>query len=290
MYLSKNQQVLLTLLGAWVFLYILNLRFEIFSIPLDVFLIGALVLYGLGGFDTVNEWERRPVMFFGWYAWTAGPGIIWIPPLIFQTLANQSVRQESNDIVVEDARTKDNVPLRMVLVVTRRVDPKRIRDFIVNVKDGNKAVDSRAEASTVEVIGSENWEDIQHERTKFSDAVTRTLIAKIHDWGVTIIKVEIKNIVITDLRIAEAVANVAISTAQAQSEKILSTQLEDAAKRYGIPVYTLRQLVAAERMGAGPGNTMFATNILGEIGQKHPELLAGLAEISKNEPSTKSST
>jgi hypothetical protein len=276
MYLSRNQQVLLILFTVCLFFYLLSFRIEVFALPFPWYPLLLAGLYALAGLDTVNQWERRPIMFFGWYAWTAGPGIIWIPPILFQMLPNVSVREESTDIIVEDARTKDNVPLRMVLVVTKRVAPERVRDFVVNVKDGAKAVDSRAEAATVEVVGSEEWEQIQHDRTVFSGAVTNSLIGKIVRWGVQIVKVEIKNIVITDLQIAEAVARVAITIAIAKAENILSENLAGPAKIYGVPVYVLRQLIAAERGMTGQGNTMVASDVLNAISRMNPAFLASV--------------
>ncbi len=239
-------------------------------------IVGLILLtYIAMGFGSVNQWQRRPVMFFGWYAWTAGPGIIWVPPIIFQSLRDESVQSWVDELVIEGARTKNNIPLKVKAIITWRVDAARVRDFVLNVKNGRTAVKQRAEAAAVTVIGSEPFRDIQNDREKFSGDVTKTLVANVANWGVVIDKVEIINIEITDTEIAEAVAREAIADANTTAENIMSDGLEQASQKYGVDMFVLRQLIAAERIGGSPGSVIFQGSMLDSL-MKNPGVLERL--------------
>lgn len=225
------------------------------------FLILLWVIYGFG---TVDLRVRRPIMFFGSYFRTAGPGIIWVPPIIFQRLRDVSVQSWVDELVIEGARTKNNIPLKVKAIITWKVDAARVRDFVVNVKDGRTAVKQRAEAAAVSVIGSEPFRDIQNDRKKFSNDVTETLVANVTNWGVII-----------DTEIAEAVAREAIADANTTAENIMSKGLEDAAGKYGVDMFVLRQLIAAERIGGSPGSVIFQGSMLDSL-MKNPAVLERL--------------
>jgi hypothetical protein len=227
------------------------------------FLLVILTLYSLYGLSKVYEWNRRPVMFFGKYAWTAGPGLIWIPPFIFQTLNDISVQSVVTSRQIENARTKDNIPVSMEITITARTDPNRVKDFVLQVEDGRAAIDLRAEAAAVEVIGSSDWEHIQKERPKFSDEVYDALKAKVGNWGINIERIEIINIKITDSTIAEAMAKVAIAQAAIQTETILSKGIDAAAVVYGVDKWELRKLMTTDRLATGGSMVMVDPSAIG---------------------------
>jgi regulator of protease activity HflC (stomatin/prohibitin superfamily) len=188
------------------------------------------------GFHSVNQWERQPVMFFGNYAWTAGPGIIWVPPIIFQMIALVPVQDEVFTITVI-ARTKDNIPLEFKVTFASRVLPDRVRDVVIKVKNGIGAVLALADTAAVEIVGNTDYEHVQGhvegEEKKFAADVLKVLQERVADRGIQISKLGLSNITITDSTIAESVSRVARANTDAKAEEILSSNLAKAAGTYG---------------------------------------------------------
>ncbi len=246
-----------------------------------------LIAYVCFGFHAVNQWERQPVMFFGKYAWTAGPGIIWVPPIIFQLIALVPVQDEVFTITVI-ARTKDNIPLEFKVTFASRVLPDRVRDVVIKIKDGRGAVLALADTAAVEIVGNTDYEHVQGhiegEEKKFSVDILRVLQERVTDWGIQTSKLGLSNIVITDQAIAESVSRVARSRTDAKAEEILSLSLAKAAGTYGITPWQLRQMLALTQL---TGSTIIPSN-LGEIMNTIPrEMLekAQAADKAANPPS-----
>src|SRR5262245_5611724 len=73
-------------------------------------LVGVLVLcWVLAGVHIINDWERRPVLRLGRYVTTAGPGPVWIEPILHSVLLPVSVQDMARPLTVENVQTHDNV-------------------------------------------------------------------------------------------------------------------------------------------------------------------------------------
>jgi regulator of protease activity HflC (stomatin/prohibitin superfamily) len=224
-------------------------------------LLALFVVWVAFGFQTVVEWERKPIFFFGRYAWTAGPGIIWIPPILFQGGTNVSVQKEVRTVAGLHARTKDNVPIVFDLTVVSRVLSDGVREAVVQIKNGRYSVDAQAKPSAVENIGKTDFERIQSEEGKFADTVLETLRKKVEGWGIEVSQLGISNIRITDESIAEAIAKKPKAIAEAEAEDAFYDKLSELAAKYKVPVFALRQLVAVNAMGANGKAVVVPSNI-----------------------------
>jgi regulator of protease activity HflC (stomatin/prohibitin superfamily) len=254
------------------------------TLPQLLLWIGLIlvVAYIAFGFHAVNQWERQPVMFFGKYAWTAGPGIIWVPPIIFQLIKLVPVQDEVFTITVE-ARTSDNIPLKFDFTFASQVLPDRVKDVVVKVRDGIGAVLKLADTAAVRIIGHTKFQDVQGKdeggENQFANNVLTVLQSLVDDWGIRVSKPGISNIVITDQSIAESVSNIAKAAANAKTEEILAKELAGPAASLGVSVWQLRQLIAMTNMS---GSTIIPSDLVGIMNSIPKEALAKLQGAAKS--------
>src|SRR5260370_70952 len=167
------------------------------------YLLGLGLIYLLGGLNVVSEWKRRPIMLFGRYVKTIGPGLAWVDPIFHRRLADVAVQDVVNELRIGGVQTHDNVPISFNLIITTRVDESKVRDFVVEVANGYEATRQRALASVTEIVGNHELDAILHDRARFYTEVRDSLQGKVADWGVKVRAVELKDLEITDAAIQQ---------------------------------------------------------------------------------------
>jgi regulator of protease activity HflC (stomatin/prohibitin superfamily) len=201
------------------------------AIGLAGYLAGLALIYVVCGINVVREWLRRPVLLFGRYVNTIGPGLAWVDPIFHRCLNDVAVRDVVNELRIGGVQTHDNVPISFNLIMTTRVDEARVKDFIVQVAGGFEATRQRALASVTEAVGNHELDAILHNRGTFYTEVRELLQDKVADWGVKVRAVELKDIQITDEQIQQAIAMKARAGKEADAELVRATmQLQIAAK------------------------------------------------------------
>jgi regulator of protease activity HflC (stomatin/prohibitin superfamily) len=190
------------------------------QVGLPGYLLGLALIYLLGGINIVSEWQRRPILLFGRYVKTIGPGLGWVDPLFHRRLDDVAVRDVVNELRIGGVQTHDNVPISFNLIMTTRVDEARVRDFVVRVASGYEATRQRALASVTEIVGNHELDAILHNRGRFYAEVRDSLQGKVADWGVKVVAVELKDIEITDEQIQQAIAMKARAGKEADAELV----------------------------------------------------------------------
>lgn len=235
------------------------------------YLVGEALFFLLGGINVVNEWKRRPILLFGRYTSTIGPGLAWIEPIFHRRLADVAVRDVVNELRIGGVQTHDNVPISFNLIMTTRVDQARVRDFIVRVANGYEATRQRALASVTEIVGNHELDAILHNRGQFYSEVRDSLQGKVADWGVTVIAVELKDLQITDEQIQQAIAMKARAGKEADAELVraamqlhIAKKLVEAASALTPDGWRLKELeVLVELTRSAQNNTLLIpTNLL----------------------------
>ena len=240
--------------------------------------LGAGVgIYLFGGVHIVNEWERLPVLLFGKYVRTAGPGFVWIDPIFHEVydavLTNDVVRT----VTVEQLLSKDNVPLGLTFAITTHLGADNVKDYTVNVDDADEAIDSRAIATITEIAAGKDLNDILHNSAAFATAVVSALQTKVATWGMTIIAVEILDLAIKNAGIEEAMTMKARAQREGEAEVAraslqlqVAESLQAAAKIYTDPTAKwLRGLETLAELGRSANNNtiMVPTDLVGMLGQ-----------------------
>jgi regulator of protease activity HflC (stomatin/prohibitin superfamily) len=234
------------------------------------YLLVLAILYLLGGINVVREWERRPIMLFGRYVRTIGPGLDWVDPIFHRRLDDVSVRDVVNELRIGGVQTHDNVPISFNLIMTTRVGEDRIKDFVVQVASGYEATRQRALASVTEIVGNHELDAILHDRGKFYAEVRDSLQTKVEGWGVIVKAVELKDLQITDEQIQQAIAMKARAGKEADAELVRATmqlhiavKLGEAAEALTPDAWRLKELeVLVELTRSAQNNTILIPTTL----------------------------
>lgn len=256
----------------WFLAYLLGFNYSPLTPPF--FLLGFAVIYVLSGINVIKEWERRPVLLFGKYAKTAGPGLEWIEPAVHTLLDDVSVQDTVEELKVENVQTHDNVRLNILGVLTTRIHPDNVKKYVVEVEDAENALSERANAAVTEAVGRGTLDDILGKRDEFSTKVKEALVSKVQQWGIEVKAVEIKDFKIADTDIEKSIAMKARAEKEAQAElkraemqKQIAEQLKEAAHTYDADAWRLKGLeTLIELCRSAQNNTvLIPTELLGSL-------------------------
>lgn len=166
----------------------------------------AVLWYFIAGINIINEWERRPVLLFGRYMETAGPGLRFIEPLFHTTMGDYSVQDRTVEVEVGAVQTKDNVNISLIGVLTYRIDPAKVKEAVVEVEDVDDSLLERALATLVDQAGKADLDHVLSERDQFSTDLVAKLKGRVATWGLDIKAFEIKEVEINDEAVEQAIA------------------------------------------------------------------------------------
>ena len=142
----------------------------------------------------VLEWEKAVVLRFGKFNRVAGPGIVFTWPIVeFYTLRIDQ-RVATTYFGAEETLTSDLVPINVDAVLFWMVwDAEKA---CLEVENYPKAVLRSAQTAMRDVIGQLNLADIAMRRKQIDRDLEEILGKKCEQWGVTVMSVEIRDIMI----------------------------------------------------------------------------------------------
>ncbi len=180
-----------------------------------------VALFFLSGIKVLKEWERAPVLRLGRYVGMKGPGIIYVFPLIDRIPKVISTRIKTMTFKSEQTLTLDNVPVTVDAVMYFK--PIDVELCVLNVEDYNKATYWAAQTTLREVIGRVHLQELLSHREKIGEELRKIIDEKTEAWGVKVLSVEIKDVVIP-----QALQDAMSRQAQAERERIARVTLANA--------------------------------------------------------------
>ena len=184
----------------------------------------------------VLEWEKAVVLRFGKFNRVAGPGIVFTWPIVeFYTLRIDQ-RVATTYFGAEETLTSDLVPINVDAVLFWMV--WNAKSATVEVEDYASAVAWIAQTAMRKAIGSTTVSEVATRRDQLDELLKETIEEKLNPWGITIIDVEIRDIVVPkELQAAMAMEAVAerkrnARMVLAEAEKDISEMLKDASEVY----------------------------------------------------------
>lgn len=215
----------------------------------------------------VLEWEKAVVMRFGRFNRVAGPGIVFTIPIVEFYTVRIDQRVASVYFGAEETLTKDLVPVNVDAILFWMVfDPEKAA---VEVEDYVTAVSWVAQTSMREAIGRISVAELATRREQLDDELKDRIEQKLSPWGIDIIDVEVRDIVIPKelqkAMAAEAVAerkrNARIVLAEAEQD--ISAMLADASESYDANDAAMRlrtMHLACESMEESGGTLVLPSN------------------------------
>ncbi len=224
-------------------------------IGLFIVILVALIL--LSGIRVVKEWERLPVLRLGRYVGLRGPGVTYVIPFIESVPYKISTRIDVMSFSTEQTLTKDNVPVNVDAVMYFK--PVDVEKCVLNVEDYIYATQWAAQTTLREVIGKVELNELLTQREKIGAHLREIIDEKTEVWGVKVLSVEIKDVVIP-----AALQDAMSRQAQAERERLARVTLAEAEYEA-----SMKMIEAAKKYEENPKGLLLRwMNILYEIGRQ----------------------
>ena len=171
----------------------------------------AIVLYILGSFRVLRQYERGVVFFLGRFEGVRGPGLtfIFIP---FQSMVRVSLRTVTMQIPSQRIITKDNVSIDIAAVAYYHItDPERAVIAIENVYN---AINQISQTTVRNVVGRFSLDQLLSDTSGINDQIKDVIDKHTEPWGTQVTAVEIK-----DIQLPENMQRAMAKEAEAERER-----------------------------------------------------------------------
>jgi regulator of protease activity HflC (stomatin/prohibitin superfamily) len=199
-----------------------------------LFLLGAFLLGG--AIKIASQWERAVVLRLGRFQAMRGPGMFFIIPIVDVIPYWIDIRVITSTFKAEKTLTKDTVPVDVDAVLFWRViDPQKAA---LDVEDYHNAIAWASQTALRDVIGKTTLADMLEGREKISHELGRIIDERSQPWGVSVISVELKDVLIpSGLEDAMSMQAQAERERQARiilgdSERQVAAKFQEAARSY----------------------------------------------------------
>jgi len=206
---------------------------------LGIGIIGSafvLALFVSSAVQVADQWSRAVVLRLGKFRSLEGPGVFLIIPMIENIPYWLDTRVLTSSFKAEKTLTKDTVPVDVDAVLFWKiVDPKKAA---LDVADYQSAINWASQTALRDVIGKTMLSDMLEGRDKISDALRKIIDERTEPWGINVISVEVKDVLIpSGLENAMSMQAQADRERQARvilgdSERQVAQSFGDAAKTY----------------------------------------------------------
>lgn len=236
--------------------------------------VGAALVLG-SSIKYSDQWEKAVVLRFGRYKGLRGPGMFAVIPIVDRIGYHIDQRIRTTAFAAESCLTKDTVPVDVDAIAFWVVyDAERAA---LEVQDYMEAVILAAQTALRDAIGKHDLAELIQSRKELGRGLQEALDRKMHDWGIQVQSVEIRDVVIPEA-LEEAMSRQAQAERERQARIILGTAETEIASKF---------VEAAERYSENPvALNLRAMNMLYESIVKKGSLMvvpSGLAD-SLNTP------
>ncbi|MBN3037237.1 MAG: hypothetical protein JW834_02215 [Candidatus Diapherotrites archaeon] len=139
----------------------------------------------------LEEYERAVILRYGAFHKVAGPGWVFVLPMVDDPRV-VDLRVQTADVEPQEVLTKDNVTLKIDAIIYYKVaNPKAA---VLNVEDPTDAVLSFVRAHLRDVVGKMELESVISQINIINDLLRKSLEKITEDWGIEVVKVEIQSI------------------------------------------------------------------------------------------------
>jgi len=177
-----------------------------------------------------DQWEKAVVLRLGKFRSLKGPGLFFIIPVIDAIPYWIDTRVITTTFKTEKTLTKDTVPVDVDAVLFWKViDPKKAA---LDVADYQSAISWASQTALRDVIGKTMLSDMLEGREKISKDLQRIIDERTEPWGVNVISVEVKDVLIPPA-LEDAMSMQAQAERERQARVILGDSERQVAEKFG---------------------------------------------------------
>ncbi len=164
---------------------------------LAVEIIVGIIIVGiiLSGIRIIRPTHRAAVETLGKYSRFQKSGITFIVPF-FQKMYSVNITEQLVDVMRQEVITKDNLNCTVDAQVYFKVgntEPE-LKNALYQVNDYNIQIVQLARTTLRNVIGDNVFKDVNSQRGKLNHEVFEAMEDETKDWGINIVRVELKEI------------------------------------------------------------------------------------------------
>jgi regulator of protease activity HflC (stomatin/prohibitin superfamily) len=160
-----------------------------------LYIAGALLLIFFSGIKIVRPTQRGLIERLGKYRKFARPGFHWIIPLI-DRMFMVNVTEQMVDAEPQEIITNDNLNASVDAVVYFKVleEEENVKNSQYYVNDYKSQIINLSRTTLRNIIGTLTLKSANSERNKINSEFHRTLSDETKNWGITIVRTELKQI------------------------------------------------------------------------------------------------
>ena len=162
--------------------------------PVSVVLAVLLGALAVASCHIAQQWERVVVLRLGRFNRVSGPGLFWTWPVVESNTMRVDTRTRVTTFGAEETLTADLVPLDVSAVLFWHVWDARAA--CTEVGDFTRAVELAAQTALRDAIGRAGAAEVAIRREQLDRELKRVLEEKVSPWGVTILSVEVRDILV----------------------------------------------------------------------------------------------
>jgi regulator of protease activity HflC (stomatin/prohibitin superfamily) len=197
------------------------------AIVIVAIMIASIASYSV---RVADQWERVVVLRLGRFHALQGPGLFFIIPIIDTVAYWIDTRVITSTFEAEKTLTRDTVPVDVDAVLFWKVvDAKKAA---LDVADYDNAINWASQTALRDVIGKTALSDMLEGRQSIGAELQRIIDARAEPWGVNIISVEIKDVLIPTA-LQDAMSMQAQAERERQARAILGDSERQIAVKFG---------------------------------------------------------
>ena len=159
-------------------------------------IVGIIIIgFILSGIRIIRPTHRAAIETLGKYTRFQSSGITFIIPGI-QRMYSVNITEQLVDVMRQEVITKDNLNCTVDAQVYFKVGDteEELKNALYQVNDYTRQVVQLARTTLRNVIGDNVFKDVNSQRGKLNQQVFQTMEGETRDWGINIVRVELKEI------------------------------------------------------------------------------------------------
>ncbi len=228
--------------------------------PPILILLLPVVIVLLSSIRQVNQYERGVKFTLGKFTKMVNPGWRIILPVI-QSMSKVDLRLRTVEVPTQECLTKDNISVGVTAVLFFKVSDAS--KAVLNIENFYYATSQLAQTTMRNVVGAVSLDDLLSKRDSLSEKIKDLVDSMISEWGVTVVNVELKDILIPE-----------------DMKRTIGKQAEAERERRAVVIKSEGEVMAAK-------NIRDAASMLAEVpGALHLRTLESINDISSDQSNT----
>jgi regulator of protease activity HflC (stomatin/prohibitin superfamily) len=170
-------------------------------------------------FGICDQWDRHVLFTLGRFTKVVEPGLYFYIPFVQGVKRVVDTRIITYTVPLQKGLTKDNIPVEVDAIVFYKVSDTKAS--VLNVDDYHNATQLSVRSAIRDMVGKSTLDELLSERDKIGDIVREHTAELVMQWGVLIVTVEIKDVIVAK-ELEDAISREAAAEREKRARIILA--------------------------------------------------------------------